>query len=155
MTQRPIFALEAAVRTKPSNYPEPFASMMVGRTKQPLGDVFGLKNFGVNLTTVLPGAVTALQHVHSAQDELVYVVSGQPTLILDGEAISLEPGMVVGFPASGPAHHIENRSDGICTILEIGDRSKDDAVSYPSDDIQAMMGGDGRWQFTHKDGTPY
>ena len=129
--------------------------MMAGRIKRPLGDLFGVKNFGVNLTTVGPGTVTALQHVHSAQDEMVYVVSGQPTLILDGEAIPLEPGMVIGFPANGPAHHIENRSDGACMLLEIGDRSTDDAVSYPTEDIQAVMGGDGRWQFTRTDGTPY
>ena len=49
-------AEEAPPRTKPSNYPEPFFSRMKGRLKRPLGDLFGLTNFGVNLTTLSPGA---------------------------------------------------------------------------------------------------
>ena len=155
MNQRPVVASAAAARMKPSNYPEPFASMMVVRIKRPLGDLFGLKNFGVNLTTLPPGSVTALQHVHSVQDEMVYIIGGRPTLLLDGEAIPLEAGMVIGFAANGPAHHIENRSESDCTFLEIGDRVKGDTVSYPADDIQAAMDGDGKWQFTHKNGTPY
>jgi hypothetical protein len=44
-----IVAAEAARRTKPSNYPELFFSRMTKREKRPLGDLFGLKNFGVNL----------------------------------------------------------------------------------------------------------
>ena len=155
MSQRPFIALEAAPRTKPSNYPEPFASKMVGRVKRPLGDLFGLNSFGANLTTLSPGAVTALQHVHSIQDEMVFVVAGYPTLVLDGKAMPLAPGMVAGFPAGGAAHHIENRTDIDCTLLEVGDRSSGDAVSYPADDIEAVMASDGKWQFTHKDGTPY
>ena len=155
MTQGPIIASEAAPRTKPSNYPEPFASRMAGRVKRPLGDLFGLKNFGANLTTLSPGAVTALQHVHSVQDELVYVVDGNPTLVLNGKVVPLAPGMIVGFAAGGLSHHIENRTSADCTLLEIGDRSKGDAVTYPADDIRAAMGADGKWQFVHKDGSPY
>ncbi len=99
MSQKPLIASEAPPRTKPSNYPPPFASKMAGRVKRPLGDLFGLRSFGANLTTLSPGAVTALQHVHSIQDEMVFVVDGHPTLILDGEATALAPGMVVGFAA--------------------------------------------------------
>ena len=57
-----IMAAKAPPRTKPSNYPEPFASRMAGRVKRPLGDLFGLTNFGVNLTRLMPGAVSALHH---------------------------------------------------------------------------------------------
>jgi uncharacterized cupin superfamily protein len=63
--------------------------------------------------------------------------------------------MVVGFPANGTAHHLENNSERDCVIIEIGDRSDGDMVSYPADDLQAVMGSDGRWRFAHKDGTPY
>lgn len=140
---------------KPSNYPEPFASRMAGRLKRPLGDLFGLTNFGANLTTLPPGAVTALQHVHSMQDEMVFVVDGHPTLILDGEPMPLSPGMVMGFRAAGPSHHIENRSGSDCTLLEIGDRSGGDNVSYPADDIEARMDRDGDWRFMHKSGEAY
>ena len=82
MTAKPaaLVASETPPRTKPSNYPEPYASRMAGRVKRPLGDLFGLKNFGVNLTRLAPGAVSTLHHQHSRQDEFVYVLEGQPTL---------------------------------------------------------------------------
>ncbi|MHB9116788.1 MAG: cupin domain-containing protein [Burkholderiales bacterium] len=78
-----INAAEASPRTKPSIYPEPFASRMAGREKRPLGDLFGLENFGVNLTRLAPNAVSALRHAHSKQDEFVYVLYGRPTLQTD------------------------------------------------------------------------
>jgi uncharacterized cupin superfamily protein len=68
-----IFAREAVPRTKPSNYPEPFASRMASREKRPL-DVFGLTNFSVNLTRLAPGGQSALRPAHSKQDELIYIV---------------------------------------------------------------------------------
>lgn len=157
MSARPaaVVANETPPRTKPSNYPEPFASRMAARTKRPLGDIFGLNNFGVNLTRLAPGAASSLHHRHSMQDEFIYVLEGEPTLLTDTGETLLHPGMVAGFCASGTAHHLENRTDQDCVILEIGDRSQGDEVSYPNDDIQAVMGKDGRWQFARKDGTPY
>lgn len=150
-----VMAIDVPPRTKKTNYPEPFASRMAGRAKRQLGDVFGLTNFGVNLTTLSPGAVSALHHRHSRQDEFIYVLEGEPTLITDAGAMQLHPGMVAGFPAGGTAHHLENRTDQDCVILEMGDRSPGDTVSYPADDIQAALGEDGKWRFVHKDGQPY
>src|SRR5262245_39273660 len=97
----PISAANASPRTKPSNYPEPFFSRMARREKRPLGDVFGLKNFGVNLTTLLPGGESALLHRHSKQDEFVYILVGTPTLVTDEGETALAPGMCIGFPAVG------------------------------------------------------
>ena len=150
-----IRAADAPVRVKPSNYPEPYASRMEGRIKQPLGDLFGLRNFGVNLTRLRPGAVSALHHRHSRQDEFIYVLEGEPTLFTDAGKTRLEPGMVAGFPANGTAHHLENCTDSDCLILEIGDRSQGDEGSYPQDDLQARMKADRTWAFFRKDGTPY
>jgi uncharacterized cupin superfamily protein len=147
-----LLAVDAAPRTKPSNYPEPFASRMAGRVKRPLGDLFDLKSFGVNLTRLPPGAVSALHHQHSDQDEFIYVVEGKPTLFTDNGETQLRPGMVAGFAAGGTAHHLENRTTRDCVILEIGDRAEGDEVSYPTDDIQAVMGSDGKWRFAHKNG---
>jgi len=78
-----VLATEATPRTKPSNYPEPFASRITGRIKRPLGDLFGLKSFRVNLTRLPPGAVPALHHWHSRQEEFIYVLEGEPTLLTD------------------------------------------------------------------------
>ena len=157
MTDQPavIVAADAAPRIKPSNYPEPFASLMAGRVKRSLGDPFGLKSFGVNLTRLPPGAISALHHQHSRQDEFIYVLEGEPTLFTDVGEVQLRPGMVAGFAASGTAHHLENRTERDCVILEVGDRAPGDMVSYPADDIEAVMGEDRNWRFTHKDGTPY
>lgn len=142
-------------RSKPSNYPEPFFSRMAAREKRPLGDFFGLRNFGVNLTRLAPGGESALLHRHSKQDEFVYILQGEPTLVTEADEIQLSPGMCAGFPAQGVAHHLVNRTDREVVILEVGDRTPGDEGSYPRDDIQAVLGADGKWTFRHKDGTPY
>jgi len=149
-----IVAAEAEPRTKPSNYPPVFAARMNGRLKRPLGDMFGLKNFGVNLTTLEPGAVSALQHRHSRQDEFVYVVEGSVTLVTSEGEIELMPGMCAGFPAAGVSHHLENRTSAPVMYLEIGDRTEGDEATYPEDDLVALRE-EGMWRFVHKDGTPY
>ena len=151
-----IKAREAAPRTKPSNYPEPFASRMAGREKRALGDVFGLTNFGVNLTRLAPGAISALRHAHSKQDEFVYILEGNPTLVTDAGETALEPGMCAGFKAgTGDAHHLINRTQAPVLYLEVGDRSPGDSGTYPDDDLKAALDADGRWIFTRKDGSRY
>jgi uncharacterized cupin superfamily protein len=153
--QRAIFAHAAAPRAKASNYPADFAARVAGRLKRPLGDLFALRNFGVNLTTLAPGAASALFHRHSRQDEFIFMLEGVLTLLTaDGEQ-ELTPGMCFGFPAGGTAHHLVNRSATDATYLEIGDRSADDTVTYPQDDLKAVLGPERKWLFTRKDGTPY
>ncbi|MGO4389087.1 cupin domain-containing protein [Microvirga sp. 2YAF29] len=149
-----VKAIDAPPRVKLSNYPEPFASRMNGRTKRPLGDLFGLSNFGVNLTTLAPGAVSALQHRHTLQDEFVYVVQGEAVLVTGDAETVLTAGMCAGFKAGGVSHHLENRSDAPALYLEIGDRTKGDEATYPADDLLAVAGPNG-WIFAHKDGSPY
>ncbi|MCC6712499.1 MAG: cupin domain-containing protein [Candidatus Dadabacteria bacterium] len=150
-----IDASEAPPRTKPTNYPEPFASRMAGREKRPLGDLFGLANFGVNLTRLEPGAVSSIRHSHSKQDELVYILSGTPTLHTDEGRTALSPGMCAGFKAGdGNGHHLINETGEDVLYLEIGDRTPGDEVGYPDDDLQALLV-EGKWKFVHKDGTPY
>ncbi len=154
-----VTAVKTVPRTKPSNYPEPYASMMQGRIKRPLGDLFGLTNFGVNLTTLKPSSVSALRHVHSKQDEFIYIVSGRPTLQTDAGETPLAPGMCAGFKAgNGDAHRLVNTTDEEVVYLEIGDRTPGDEVSYPDDDIAARLvdGPAGKsWAFFHKNGDPY
>ena len=160
MTSNPVYpvaviAADVPPRTKPSNYPEPFASRMAGREKRPLGDLFGLNNFGVNLTRLAPHAVSALRHAHAKQDEFIYVLQGTPILHTDEGVTQLAPGMCAGFKAgTGNGHHLINESDEDVLYLEIGDRTAGDGVVYPDDDLQALFV-DGKWQFVHKDGSPY
>ena len=150
-----VMAADVPARSKRSVYPEPFASRMLGREKAPLGDLFSLANFGVNLTRLAPGACSALRHAHAVQDEFVYILQGRPVLATDAGDTPLQPGMCAGFKAgTGDGHHLVNRSNEEVVYLEVGDRSAGDRVTYPDDDLQAMLAG-GQWQFTHKDGTPY
>jgi uncharacterized cupin superfamily protein len=150
-----VVAASAPPRTKPSNYPEPFFSRMSKREKRPLGDLFGLQNFGVNLTTLFPGGESALLHRHSKQDEFIYILQGEPVLVTDSGELQLSSGMCAGFPAEGLAHQLVNRSNAPVVYLEIGDRTPGDEGNYPADDLKATLGSDGKWQFTHKDGRPY
>ena len=150
-----INAHEAPLRKKATNYPEPFASRMAGREKRPLGDLFGLVNFGVNLTRLKPGAMSSVRHFHSKQDEFIYILSGTPTLHTDEGRTVLSSGMCAGFKAGEKnGHHLINETGEDVLYLEIGDRTPGDEGSYPDDDLMAELV-DGKWKFVHKDGTPY
>jgi uncharacterized cupin superfamily protein len=147
--------MDVAPRTQPSLYPEPFAAMMAGREKRQLGDVFGLTNYGVNLTRLAPGAMSALRHSHTRQDEFIYVLEGTPTLITEAGETLLQPGMCAGFKAGlGGGNQLVNQSNAVVAYLEIGDRTAGDSVHYPDDDIEAFSEG-GEWRFRHKNGEPY
>lgn len=151
-----IAALEVPRRATPSTYPEPFASRMAGREKRTLGDLFGLSNFGVNLTRLAPGAMSALRHAHTVQDEFIYLLEGHAVLVTDAGETALSPGMCAGFKAgTGDGHQLINRSNADVVYLEVGDRSAGDTASYPDDDLKASLGPDGKYLFTHKDGTGY
>jgi uncharacterized cupin superfamily protein len=109
----------------------------------------------VNWVVLQPGAVSALRHAHTQQDEFVYIVSGHPTLHTNAGATPLSPGMCAGFAAgSGDAHRLVNESSDEVVYLEVGDRTPGDRVSYPDDDLVAVEEA-GRWRFSHRDGSPY
>jgi uncharacterized cupin superfamily protein len=151
----PITAHELPPRAKTSFYPEPFASRMQGRQKRQLGELYGLKNFGVNLTSLAPNAVSSLRHSHLRQDEFIYIVQGRPTLNTNDGRFDLSPGMCVGFPAgTGNAHNLHNATSEIVLYLEVGDRSPGEEVSYPDDDLRIVQV-EGKTNYVHKDGTPY
>ena len=138
-----------------SRYPEPFMSRVSARRKQRLGDALGLRNYGVNLTTIPPGAVSALRHWHSHEDEFIYVVSGELVLVTNDGEQQLTPGMCAGFPAGkADGQCLVNRTSRDAEYLEVGDRRPDDAVTYPDDDIAGRATPQGR-RFMRKDGTPY
>ena len=150
-----LVALDAPARTRKSVYPEPFASLMEGRVKRPLGELFGLANFGVNIVRLAPGAISALRHAHTRQDEFIFVVQGRPTLRTDEGRTRLAPGLCAGFRAgTGNGHQVLNETAEEAIYLEVGDRTPGDEVTYPDDDLKGTFA-EGRWIFTHKDGTPY
>jgi uncharacterized cupin superfamily protein len=158
-TRRPLTlpALDPATvaSTQGSNYPAQFKPQVAGRAKQRLGNALGLKNFGVNLTTIKPGAASALRHWHAKQDEFVYIVGGELVLVTDAGEQLLSAGMCAGFPAGkSDGHHLVNQSTRDAVYLEVGDRTSGDSANYPDDDLVARAV-DGGWHFTRRDGTPY
>ena len=158
--KRPIslVATDQPSRAKPTSPPFPpemVARVAPGRDKKILGDPFGLTNFGVNLTRLAPGGQSALRHAHGKQDEFVYILKGEATLVTDAGETLLKPGMCAGFKAgTGDAHHLVNRTMKDVMFLEVGDRSARDSVTYPDDDVVAVYGEDGKWKYRRKDGTP-
>jgi uncharacterized cupin superfamily protein len=159
MTKTPCpVALDAAsVEKRPASAtPEPYASKLPGREKRILGDRFGLTGFGVNHARLSPGAASSFRHSHTTEDEFVYILEGEPTLITDRGETQLKPGMCAGFKAgTGDAHHLVNRTQADVAYLEIGERRADDRCDYPDDDLKLEAQPDGTTLILHKDGTPY
>lgn len=137
--------------TRGTRYPPEFDRACAARAKRRIGDALGLRSFGVNLVTLPSGTASSQRHWHSRQDEFVYVVEGEATLITDAGEQTLGPGMAAGFPAGkADGHHLVNRSGADVLYLEVGDRPPNDDVDYPDVD---MLLRDGR--FVHRDGAPY
>ncbi len=134
-----------------SNYPAPFAEHVAGRVKQALGIAGGLEDFGVNLTQLPPGGWSSQRHWHSEEDEFVYVISGELTLITDAGEQLLQAGDCAAFPKNSPdGHHLINRGREMAICLDIGSRSPRDVCIYPDIDLRAD-----RDDYAHKDGRPY
>lgn len=134
-------------------YPPPFDAPCAGRTRRRLGDAGGLRDFGVNLMTLPPGNWSSQRHWHSHEDELVYVLEGELTLIEDGTETLLRKGDCATFAKnSGNGHHLINRSTSVALYLEVGSRQPDDLTTCSDIDLMSANS-DGR--FVHKDGTPY
>ncbi len=139
-----------------TNYPDEFKPMVAGRIRQRLGNFALLQNFGVNRVKLEPGSYSSMRHWHSHQDEFIYVLEGELTLVTDRGAEILTPGMAAGFPAGeANGHHLVNRSSVIAIYLEIGDRSANDKVTYPDENLMTTPSLDGKSRkFIRNDGTP-
>jgi len=150
-----VLAADVPFRRAGTIYPDPLAARVACRAKRVLGDLFGLTNFGVNLTALAPGAMSALRHAHTKQDEFVYIVQGTPTLRTNNGTTKLSPGMCAGFRAgTGNAHHLVNETGSDVQYLEIGDRTPGDSANWPDDDLVLVQIVCQR-RFVHRDGTSY
>jgi uncharacterized cupin superfamily protein len=137
-----------------SGYPSPHDIPCRERVRRALGDVFGLSQFGVNLLELAPGAWSSQRHWHERQDELVYVLEGEATLVTDEGETTLSAGMVAGFQAgSGNGHHIVNRSNAIVRLLEVGTRTTEEKAHYSDIDMMYREDATAEGYFT-KDGRP-
>jgi uncharacterized cupin superfamily protein len=139
-----------------TSYPAPYRAENQRRWNRRLGDHAGLKNFGVNVTRIVPGGQSSSRHWHSRQDEFIYVLAGEVVLETDAGEETLRAGMCAGFPAgSRNGHRFLNRTGVDALLLVVGDRTSGDEVGYPDIDMRGDMGPDGRYRFKRKDGTPF
>lgn len=136
-----------------SGYPPPYDAPCATRTRKRLGDAGGLQDFGLNLMTLPPGGWSSQRHWHSHEDEFVYVLQGELTLVEDDGETLLRAGDCAAFPKnSGNGHHMINRSDAVAVYLEVGSRHPEDLTTCSDIDLMSSNA-DGR--FVRKDGTPY
>ncbi len=149
----PKIELSTVPVRKGTGYPAPFNEPCAERTRRRLGDAGGLQDFGVNLMTLPPGGWSSQRHWHSDEDEFVYVLEGELTLVEDKAETVLLAGECAVFPkGTGNGHHLQNRSSALAAYLEVGSRNPNDLTTCS--DIDMMSSNiDGR--FTRKDGTPY
>lgn len=136
-------------------YPAEHATGFEGRVKRALTDKLGLTQFGVNITTLEPGARSSQRHWHAAEDEFIYVLSGEVTLVTnDGEQL-LRASMAAGFPrGDGNGHQLVNNGTSPATYLEIGTRASEDDVDYPDIDMKGEKRA-GKYRFLRRNGEPY
>src|SRR5207248_3139298 len=115
----PAFDPAVVSETNFTSYPGPHRAVNSTRYNRRLADHAGLKNFGVNLTRIIPGGQSSFRHAHSRQDEFIYVLQGEVVLETnDGEQV-LRPGMCAGFPAgTGDAHRFVNRTASDVAMTE-------------------------------------
>jgi uncharacterized cupin superfamily protein len=156
MVEKSGFDPLALPESNATSYPEPFRALNQQRWNRRLGEHAGLRNFGVNLVRIVPGGQSSSRHAHTKQDEFIYVLSGTVELETDAGVELLAAGMCAGFPAgTGNAHRFVNRTGSDVMLLVAGDRTAGDEVRYPDIDLDGRLGEDGRFRFSHKDGTPY
>jgi uncharacterized cupin superfamily protein len=149
----PKIDLAAVPARKGSGYPAPFDAPCAERVRRRLGDAGGLQDFGVNLMHLPAGGWSSQRHWHSHEDEFVYVLEGELTLVEDAGETLLRAGDCAAFPkGSGDGHHLINRSRASAVYLEVGSRSPADLTTCSDIDLMSASA-DGR--FVHKDGAPY
>ena len=136
-----------------TGYPEPFNTACAGRARRRLGDAGGLRDFGVNLMTLPPGRWSSQRHWHSHEDEFVYVLEGELTLVEDDGECVLHAGDCATFAkGTGNGHHLKNLGTAVAVYLEVGSRQHDDLTTCSDIDLMSRNA-DGA--FVHKDGSAY
>ena len=93
----PKIDIAAVPERKGTSYPSPLDAPCAERVRQRLGNANGLTDFGVNLTRLPPGNWSSQRHWHSHEDEFVYVLAGELSLIEDGGEVVLRAGDCAAF----------------------------------------------------------
>jgi uncharacterized cupin superfamily protein len=94
-----------------------------------------------------------MRHWHEDEDELVYVLSGELTLVEDTGETALAAGAAAGWKAGvANAHRLENRGTADATYLVVGTRATRDRIHYADHDLIVTFDGPRR-VYARADGT--
>lgn len=117
-------------------------------------DTGDLTQFGAYVEILPPGSMSALKHWHAEEDEMVYVLTGEITLVEGDTRTEMRSGDAATFKAGDPVgHHLINEGSEPVKYLVIGSRFTDDTVTYPDND-RVLIRSDGPSQWTDLDGRP-
>lgn len=118
----------------------PKAECFTGKHERRLAILVGLTQFGVNLVTLEPSSQSSLRHWHEAEDEFVYVMEGELTLVDENGEHRLQAGSFAGFPAGiANAHQFVNKSASNASFLVVGSRRPGgETIHYPDDGIGSI-----------------
>jgi len=151
----PKIDIEKIALDTATGYPPPFDKAVEGRSRQRLARSAGLKQFGVNLCRLKPGAASSQRHWHENEDEFVYMLEGEAVLCEDGGETVLKPGDAAGWKAGvANGHCLVNRSNRDAVFLEVGTRAASEKASY-SDIDMLFERTDKSYRYLHKNGEPY
>ena len=97
-----------------------------------LGRQAGGKRLGASLYEIPPGQATFPYHWHAANEEMLIVLRGRPSLRTPAGWRDLEEGEVVAF-GTGPegAHQVQNRSGETVRVLLVSEMIAPEVCGYP------------------------
>jgi uncharacterized cupin superfamily protein len=109
-----------------------------------VGRALGGELLGATLYELPPGQRTFPYHWHAANEELLLVLGGRPTLRTPEGERELEPGDLVVFPRS-PAglHQLRNESDEPARLFMLSTRNAPEIVEYPDSGKVGIFSGHG------------
>lgn len=119
-----------------------------------ISDLGGLSQFGAFIEELPPGSSSGHRHWHEAEDEMVYMLSGEVMLVEDTET-PLRAGDAACWPAGIPVgHRLDNRSAAPASYLVIGTRHQRDVIHYTDHDLITHKDGPAR-RYLRRDGTEH
>jgi uncharacterized cupin superfamily protein len=115
-------------------------------------DVGGLTQYGAYLETLAPGSRSSERHWHEKEDEFLYMVSGEATLVENDGEQSMRAGDAACWRGGVPnGHHVINRTAAPCTYLIVGTRMTHDVCHYPDSGRVQYDEGE-NWRIEDRDG---
>jgi len=107
-----------------------------------VGAAAGAQRLGAGVFELAVGKRNLPYHAHYGIEELVVVLSGQPTLRTPAGERDLVPGDVVAFPAGlDGAHQLINRTSAAVRYLMVSTNATADLIEYPDSGKVGALGG--------------